>query len=61
MHPRAAGRGVPAPSGDFVNVICGAHKPHQIEADAPAADVKLTEQEVATIRERLAALEAKFA
>lgn len=48
-------------SGDFVNVICGAHKPHQIEADAPATDVKLTEQEVATIRERLAALEAKFA
>lgn len=47
--------------GDFVNVICGAHKPHQIEADAPAADVNLSPESVALIRERLAALEGKFA
>lgn len=46
--------------GDFVNVICGAHKPEQIEADAPAADVELSSETVADIRKRLAALDAEF-
>ena len=46
--------------GDFVNVICGAHKPEQIEADAPAADVELSNETVADIRKRLAALDAEF-
>lgn len=46
--------------GDFVNVICGAHKPEQIEADAPAADVELLSETVADIRKRLAALDAEF-
>ena len=48
-------------SGDFVNVICGARKPHQIEADAPAADVVLTPETVADIRARIAKLEEECA
>ena len=49
-----------APRRRYVNVICGARKPHQIEADA-GDGVKLTEQEVATVRERLAPLKREFA
>ena len=45
-------------SGSYINVICGAHKPEQIEADAPAVDVELSAETVAEIRSRLAALEA---
>lgn len=44
--------------GSYINVICGAHKPEQIEADAPAVDVELSAETVAEIRARLAALEA---
>ncbi len=43
--------------GDFINVICGAHKPEQIDADAPAVNLDLTEETVAEIRKRLAMLE----
>ena len=45
-------------SGSYINVICGAHKPEQIEADAPAVDVELSAETVAEIRSRLVALEA---
>ena len=45
--------------GSYINVICGAHKPEQIEADAPAVNVELKAETVAEIRSRLARLEAE--
>ena len=45
--------------GSYINVICGAHKPEQIEADAPAVNVELKAETVAEIRSRLAKLEAE--
>lgn len=45
--------------GDFVNVICGAHKPEQIEKDVGAADVVLCEADVAEIVRRVEDLESK--
>ena len=44
--------------GDYINVICGAHRPDQIEADAPAADVRLSAEDLAALRGRIEALEA---
>ncbi len=46
--------------GDFINVICGAHKPEQIEADIQAASVELSPEDVAEIRRRVEALEAQM-
>ena len=46
--------------GDFINVICGAHRPSQIEADVPAADLILQKEDAALIRGRLAELDARF-
>lgn len=48
-------------SDPCVNVLCGAHKPHQIEADVPAADIDLSAETVAEIRRRLLALDAACA
>lgn len=45
--------------GDFINVICGAHRPDQVELDAPAADVHLSEADLAEIHSRIEALEAQ--
>lgn len=47
-------------SGPYINVICGAHKPEQIAADLPAADVTLAPEDVRIIRERIAALESTY-
>lgn len=47
--------------GDFVNVICGAHRPDQVERDAPAADVHLDAADLAEIRARVEALETRAA
>lgn len=47
-------------TGDYINVICGAHKPEQIEADIPAADVVLHSEDVEELRRRITALEKIF-
>ena len=46
--------------GDYINVICGAHKPEQIEADIKAANVELSPEDVAEIRRRVEDLEARM-
>lgn len=46
--------------GSYINVICGAHKPDQIELDAPAAAVRLSAEDLAEIRRRLEALDASI-
>ena len=46
--------------GDFINVICGAHKPDQIEADIQAASVELSGEDVAEIRRRVEELEVRM-
>ncbi|MGI6696169.1 MAG: aldo/keto reductase [Christensenellales bacterium] len=43
--------------GDYINVICGAHKPEQIAADVTAVDVILPANTLAEIRARLVDLE----
>lgn len=47
--------------GSFVNVICGAHRPDQVESDARAAEVRLAPGDLAEIRSRIEALEARAA
>ena len=47
-------------SGSYINVICGAHKPEQIEADVPAADVILAPEDIKEIRRRLSVLESTY-
>ena len=47
-------------SGSYINVICGAHKPEQIEADVPAADVILAPEDIKEIRRRLSILESTY-
>jgi len=46
-------------TGDYINVICGARKPGQIEGAATATDVNLSADTVAEIRRRIAVLEAE--
>ena len=46
--------------GDYINVICGAHKPEQIEADIRAAGVTLSEADVLEIRRRVEELEKQM-
>ena len=46
--------------GDFVNVICGGHKPEQAITDAKAGNVTLPQEDLAEIRKRIEALEAQY-
>lgn len=46
--------------GEFVNVICGAHKPEQMEADIRAAEVELSAEDATEIRRRVEALEEQM-
>ena len=46
--------------GSYINVICGAHKPEQIEDDIRAAGVSLSEEDVAEIRRRVEELEKQM-
>lgn len=45
--------------GPFINVICGAHKPEQIDADIPAVEIVLAEEDLAEIRRRVELLETR--
>lgn len=46
---------------DYVNVICGAHKPEQIEADVGAADVCISHEDLTDIHGLLEELDRKIA
>jgi len=46
--------------GDYINVICGAHKPEQIESDIAASKVELSAEDVAEIRRRVEELETQM-
>lgn len=47
--------------GDYISVICGAHKPAQIREDIAAADVRLSKEDLGEIRRRVEQLEAQIA
>ena len=47
--------------GDFINVICGARRPEQIEADALGCDLVLSAEDLAELRRRLEALDEAVA
>lgn len=47
--------------GDFVNVICGAHKPEQIEADVGAADVVISQDDLKEMHNLLDDLDRRIA
>ena len=46
--------------GDFINVICGAHKPEQIAADIDAANVILPKEDIEEIRKRVESLDIQM-
>jgi methylglyoxal reductase len=43
---------------DFINVICGAHRPKQIEADVPATEITICAEDLQEIKRRVEKLEA---
>ena len=47
--------------GDFINVICGARRPEQIEADTVGAELALSPEDLAEIRRRLVKLDEAVA
>lgn len=47
--------------GEFINVICGARRPEQIEADTVGAELTLASEDLAEIRRRLEVLDEAVA
>lgn len=47
--------------GEFINVICGARRPEQIEADIVGAELELSQEDLAEIRRRLERLDKAVA